>query len=94
MSYTIYVTAASAAKATLGTILQSGFTSPPGITLQLLMLAGLVALVRIDWTRILTHRPGSDDRSPPPPRFDRPPSRLSDGHIFVRARSRAARPTR
>ena len=50
--------------ATLETILQSVFTSPRGITLQPLMVAGRVALFRIDWTRIRTHRPGSDDRRP------------------------------
>ncbi len=54
VSYPGYVTAASAAEATLGTILQSAFTSPLGITLKPLMVAGLVAPVRIDWTRILT----------------------------------------
>ena len=56
ISYTIYATAASAAKDSLGTIMESAFTSPLGIALQLLALAGLVALLRIDWARIVTRR--------------------------------------
>ena len=61
VSYTIYVMAASGAKQSLGTILKGAITSPLGIALQLLMLGGLVALVRIDWTRILTRRSGDSD---------------------------------
>jgi uncharacterized membrane protein YdjX (TVP38/TMEM64 family) len=61
VSYTLYVTAASAAKESLGTILRGVFTSPLGIALQLLMLGALVALVRIDWTRVLTRRSGDRD---------------------------------
>ncbi len=60
MSYTLCVTAASAAKESLGTILKGAFTSPLGIALQVLMLCGLVALVRIDWARILTRRRSGD----------------------------------
>ncbi|MEO9121012.1 MAG: hypothetical protein ABI355_18250 [Solirubrobacteraceae bacterium] len=55
ISYSIYVTAASAAKHSLGSIIQNSFTSPAGIALQLAMLAGLVMLLRIDWARIITH---------------------------------------
>jgi hypothetical protein len=65
VSYTLYVTAASAAKESLGTILRGVFTSPLGIALQLLMLGALVALVRIDWTRILTRRSGHGDPDAP-----------------------------
>lgn len=63
VSYTIYVSAASAARHSLGSIFQSTFRSPLGIVLQVLMLAGLVALVRIDWARLLT-RWGDRSRSP------------------------------
>src|SRR5450755_1854275 len=59
--YTLYVTAASAAKESLGTILMGVLASPLGIALQLLMLGALVALVRIDWTRVLTRRSGDRD---------------------------------
>jgi hypothetical protein len=79
ISYTIYVTAASAAKQSLGSIVQSSFTSPFGIALQLLMLAGLVALLRVDWAQILTGHRGLHDRerhaAEPPqqvPRDERP----------------------
>jgi hypothetical protein len=56
ISYTIYATAASAAEDSLGSIMESAFTSPLGIALRLLALAGLVALLRIDWPRIVTRR--------------------------------------
>ena len=56
VSYSIYVTAASAAKHSLGSIIKNSFTSPAGIALQLAMLAGLIALLRVDWARILTSR--------------------------------------
>lgn len=44
VSYSIYVAAASAAKHSLGSIVQDAFTSPAGIALQVVMLAGLVVL--------------------------------------------------
>jgi hypothetical protein len=58
VSYSIYVAIASAARHSLGSIVQGSFTSPTGIALQVLMLAGLVALLRVDWARILTGRRG------------------------------------
>jgi membrane protein YqaA with SNARE-associated domain len=66
VSYSIYVAAASAAKHSFGSILQGSFTSPAGITLQVLMLAGLVALVRVDWARILAVSRGSQEGQPEP----------------------------
>jgi hypothetical protein len=64
VSYSIYVTAASAAKHSLGSIIKNSFTSPAGIALQLAMLAGLIVLLRVDWARILTsRRTGRDARS-------------------------------
>jgi hypothetical protein len=56
VSYSIYVTAASAAKHSLGSIIQDSFTSPTGIALQLATLAGLIPLLRVDWARVLTRR--------------------------------------
>jgi membrane protein YqaA with SNARE-associated domain len=49
VSYTIYVTAASAAKESLGDVLSDVVGSPLGIALQVVMLAGLVLLLRVDW---------------------------------------------
>lgn len=54
VSYTIYASAASAAAHSLDTILREGVTSATGVLLQLLMLAGLAALILIPWQRILT----------------------------------------
>jgi membrane protein YqaA with SNARE-associated domain len=61
VSYSIYVAAASAAKHSFGSILQRSFTSPTGIALQVLMLAGLVALLKVDWARILIGRRGPQE---------------------------------
>ena len=52
VSYSIYVSAASAAEQTLGAVLGDVIGSPLGIALQLLMLAGLVLLLRVDWTAV------------------------------------------
>ncbi|MGA9857974.1 MAG: hypothetical protein WBQ18_08925 [Solirubrobacteraceae bacterium] len=56
VSYSIYVGAASAARRGLGSIITDAFTSPAGIALQLVMLGGLVALMRVDWVRLLKRR--------------------------------------
>jgi membrane protein YqaA with SNARE-associated domain len=56
VSYSLYVGAASAAKDSLGSVLTDAFASPLGVGLQILMLVGLVALVRVDWARVLGHR--------------------------------------
>jgi uncharacterized membrane protein YdjX (TVP38/TMEM64 family) len=54
VSYSLYVGAASAARHELGDLFVNSLTSPAGIALQVVMLAGLVALVRVDWVRLLT----------------------------------------
>jgi uncharacterized membrane protein YdjX (TVP38/TMEM64 family) len=54
VSYALYVAAASAAKESLADIFGDAFTSPLGIALQVVMLALLVVLVKVDWTRIIT----------------------------------------
>jgi hypothetical protein len=56
VSYSIYVTAASAVKHSLGSIVTDALTSPAGVALQLAMLAALVGLLRIDWVRVLSRR--------------------------------------
>ena len=64
VSYSIYVAAASAASASLGSSGRDSLGSPLGVAMQLLMLGGLVLLVRVDWRRVVpsggrgpTHRP-------------------------------------
>lgn len=59
VSYSLYVTAASAVKHSLGSTITGAFASPLGIALQIAMLAGLVALMRIDWTKQLSPRRGA-----------------------------------
>jgi uncharacterized membrane protein YdjX (TVP38/TMEM64 family) len=50
VSYGIYVGGASAAASTsVGHLVTSSFTSPWGIALQVIVLAGLVVLTRVDW---------------------------------------------
>ena len=69
VSYSLYVGAASAAAASLGSLVASSLTSPLGIALQLLMLASVVALMRIDWVGLLNRH------SPSRPAADREPAR-------------------
>jgi membrane protein YqaA with SNARE-associated domain len=56
VSYTIYVTAASAAADTASKVIGKSLGSPVGIALQVLMLGLLVALVRVDWAALLRRR--------------------------------------
>lgn len=60
VSYSLYVAAATATKEALGPLLAKTLTSPWGVVLQLLLLGGLVALVRIDWAKVLARhsKPG------------------------------------
>jgi uncharacterized membrane protein YdjX (TVP38/TMEM64 family) len=60
ISYSLYTYAAGTVRHTsFGETLREGFTSPLGITLQLLLIAGLVAMTRIDWAKWLEKRPAS-----------------------------------
>lgn len=65
VSYTLYVTAASAAKGSLGEVLGDAVGSPLGIALQVAMLAGLVLLLRLDWAAVIARRGGGEDGSNP-----------------------------
>ncbi len=56
VSYSIYVSAGSVANENFGDVFEGAFRSPLGIALQLVMLAALVLLLRVDWVRILTRR--------------------------------------
>jgi hypothetical protein len=56
ISYAIYVSGAAFAQESLGDVLGGAFTSPLGIALQLAMLIGIAALLRIDWASRLARR--------------------------------------
>jgi membrane protein YqaA with SNARE-associated domain len=56
VSYSLYVGGATLAEDRLGDTFTGVFTSPAGIALQLAMLAGLVALVRVDWAAVVRRR--------------------------------------
>ena len=60
---------ASAAKDSLGDVFEDSLTSPAGIGLQIVMLAALVVLLRVDWTRVLLHHTqgGGDVHAPQSP---------------------------
>lgn len=63
VSYTIYLGGATLAEDELGDAVVHSITSPTGIAAQVALIAALVALVEVDWTRWL---PGGDRREPPP----------------------------
>jgi membrane protein YqaA with SNARE-associated domain len=56
VSYSLYAAGAALAADSLGDTLTRAFTSPAGIALQVAMLAGLVALVRVDWATLVERR--------------------------------------
>lgn len=64
VSYSLYVGGASLAEPGLKGTLTGAFASPLGIALQLAMLVALVALVRVDRTRLLDRRGGADAGAP------------------------------
>lgn len=73
VSYSIYVSAASLADRNFGDLLRNRLTSPLGVALQVAMLAALVGLVRVDWTKVIRwledhgpRGPRSQARSSPP----------------------------
>jgi uncharacterized membrane protein YdjX (TVP38/TMEM64 family) len=54
VSYSIYATGAHVARASsLTDTFREALTSPWGIALQVAMLAGLVALAKVDWAKLL-----------------------------------------
>lgn len=74
VSYSIYVAVASAVAGSLGAVLTDALRSPLGIALQVVFLLMLVALVRVDWARVLArsdaekggqreHEPGAGDQA-------------------------------
>jgi hypothetical protein len=56
VSYSLYIGAAGVADASLGGQLQKSITSWPSITLQAVMLVGVVLLARVDWAKRLPAR--------------------------------------
>ncbi len=58
VSYAFYVGGSSAVKDTdFGRLVTSSFDSPIGIAIQVLLLGGVVALARVDWTKRLGSGP-------------------------------------
>jgi hypothetical protein len=84
VSYSLYVGGASLAAASLGDTLTGAFGSPLGIALQLAMLLGLVALLRVDWAAVLARRSAEQVR----PRR-RPSAPAASGTAPARAASAA-----
>ena len=66
VTYSIYVAGTVVAVARFGDVLTRGVYSPLGVALQLLMLAGLVVLLRVDWAARL----GVAPLAPRPPAGD------------------------
>jgi membrane protein YqaA with SNARE-associated domain len=75
ISFTIYVTAATAAQETVHRLLRQGFTSPATIAVQLGSLIAVIAMIRIDWIRLIdwTRARHAQLRGKPPPQSVRPP---------------------
>ena len=81
--YSVYAGGAALAEQSLPDVVTAAFAPPLGIAVQAVMLIGLVALVRVDWTAILSGR-----RAPAAPRCGPARQRPS------RARSMRSRPGR
>ena len=62
IAYSVYVSVATVAADQLGELLADALRSPLGIAIQIAMLAGLVALLRVDWIAVL--RRGAGGRHP------------------------------
>lgn len=75
VSYTIYVTAATAAEETVHRMVQEGFTSPSAIALQLASLAAVVLMIKVDWIKVIdgTRARIARMRGKPAPPSVRPP---------------------
>jgi hypothetical protein len=80
ISFTIYVTAASAAQETVHRLLRQGFTSPTTIAIQLASLIAVIAMIRVDWITVIdwTRARLAHLRGKPPPPSVRPTSTSSD----------------
>ena len=76
VSYTFYVTAATAAEETVRRLLNYGEISPSAIVIQLAGLAALILMIKMDWIRIIdwTRARLAHLRGKPAPPSVRPPS--------------------
>ncbi len=70
VSYSIYVSAASLADRSFGGVLRKSITSPLGVTAQILMLAAIVGLVRVDWAKVIARLEKRRNRSHRAPRAE------------------------
>lgn len=75
VSFTISVTAATAAEETVHRLLRQGLTSPSTIAIQLASLAAVIVMIRIDWIKIIdwTRARIARMRGKPAPPSVRPP---------------------
>jgi len=53
ISYTAYVTAATAAEESVHRLLSQGLTSPSVIAIQLASLAAVVVMIKVDWIKVI-----------------------------------------
>jgi hypothetical protein len=75
VSYTIYVTAATAAEETVHRLVSQGLTSPSAIAIQVVSLAALVVMIKVDWIKVIdwTRTRLARMRGKPAPPSVRPP---------------------
>jgi hypothetical protein len=75
ISFTIYVTAATAAQETVHRLLRQGLTSPATIAVQLASLAVVALMIKVDWIKVIdwTRARSAHIRGKPAPPSVRPP---------------------
>lgn len=75
ISYTIYVAAGTAAEETIHRLLRNGIGSPAAIALQVVSLAAVVVMIRVDWIKVIdwTRARVARLRGRPAPPSVRPP---------------------
>ncbi len=64
VTYTLYLQGALYVRRSVGDVWRDSLASPGALVLQFVMLAGLAAMLLVDWVRLLDH--GKDRRTPPP----------------------------
>lgn len=79
VSYTLYLTAASAAQETVERLLRQGLTSPSAIAIQVAALAAVVLMIKVDWIKVIdrTRARVARVRGRPAPPSVRPPEASS-----------------
>lgn len=75
ISFTIYVTAATAAQETVHRLFRQGLTSPATIAIQVASLAVVFAMIKVDWIKVIDWTRGriAHMRGKPVPPSVRPP---------------------